>query len=202
MKKIFLGWITQPFQNYVAALTALGAAVERDDPDDCDALLLPGGADLHPRLYGQDIDGARDIDEARDKYELALFRRFYDAKLPVFGICRGLQLINVALGGTLRQHIDGHSQVAKGVDSTHAVRTDDAMLRALYGERFTVNSAHHQAVGQPGAGLRAVAWADDGTVEAMRHASLPVFAVQWHPERLKNTESDGEALLRAFLESL
>ena len=198
MIKVFLGWQKQPFYNYINALTALGARVERDEPTRCEALLLPGGGDIHPRFYGQAINGAEGIDEARDKYELALFRRFLDAGKPVLGICRGAQLINVALGGTLHQHIEGHSQIG-GVDAMHGVYTDDALLRELYGERFAVNSAHHQAVDRPGAGLRVIARAEEGTVEALRHAALPVLAVQWHPERLGG---DGEKLLRAFLEGV
>ena len=183
MTTVFLGWRRLPFQNYLAALRALGLAVERDDPARCDALLLPGGGDIHPRFYGQRDARAADVDEARDEYELALFRRFAEAEKPIFGVCRGLQLINVALGGTLRGHIDGHSQVAGG-DTFHDVRSDDPLLRALYGERFRVNSAHHQAAERLGAGLRATAWAEDGTVEAIRHDTLPIFAAQWHPERL------------------
>ena len=198
MKKVFLGWQKLPFQNYVDALEALGASVERDEPARCDALLLSGGADIHPRLYGQPINGAMDIDEARDEYELSLFRRFFDAGRPILGICRGEQLINAALGGTLRQHIDGHSRI-EGADRIHAVRTDDAQLRSLYGERFDVNSAHHQAIDRPGEGLRVIARSEDGTVEAVRHETRPVLAVQWHPERLGD---NGASLLRAFLENL
>lgn len=195
MIKVFLGWRAQPFPNYAAALRALGAAVEREAPGGCDALLLPGGGDLHPRLYGDVFAGAKEVDEERDACELALFRGFLAAGKPILGVCRGMQLVNVALGGTLRQHIDGHGKI-DGADRLHDVRTGDATLRALYGERFTVNSAHHQAVARLGEGLRASAWAEDGVVEALRHTSRPVFAVQWHPERL----AGGEALLRAFLE--
>ncbi len=199
MKKVFLGWPQEAFDNYVNALTALGAAVEREDPDGCDALVLPGGEDVHPGFYGQDVDGARGADEARDICELALFWRFFDAGRPILGICRGEQLINVALGGTLRQHIDGHGKHADGSDGTHEARSDDPMLRALYGERFTVNSAHHQATERLGRGLRAVARAADGTVEAIRHDSRPVLGVQWHPERFGDA---GAALLQAFFKSL
>ncbi len=194
MKKLFLGWRALPFPNYIAALAALGAQIERSEPERCDALLLPGGGDVHPRFFGQDIDGARDIDEARDEYELALFRRFFDAGKPILGICRGLQLIDVALGGTLRQHVEGHAQIG-GADAVHAVSAEDAALRALYGGSFSVNSAHHQTVDRLGAGLRAAARADDGVVEALRHDARPVFAVQWHPERLGQ---DGQRLLAAF----
>ena len=197
MKKIFLGWQSLPFQAYIDALEAAGAAVERSEPEGCDALLLPGGGDIHPRFYGQKPDGARDVDEARDEYELALFRQFFDAGRPVFGICRGAQLVNVALGGTLRQHINGHDQIG-GSDRIHPVCADDAMLHRLYSGRFVANSAHHQAIDRPGEGLQVIARAEDGIVEAIRHETQPVLAVQWHPERLGGS---GLALLRAFLKS-
>lgn len=195
MKRVFLGWTAQPFRNYTAALERIGFAVERENADDCDALLLPGGCDVNPRRYGQDATRTESIDNARDICELALLQRFLDEGKPILGICRGIQLINVALGGTLRQHIYGHSRL-DGADRTHIVRTDDALLRALYGECFTVNSAHHQCVARLGDGLRASAWAADGTVEALRHETLPVFAVQWHPERLGE---EGDRLLSAVL---
>ena len=195
MEKIFLGWRNQPFPNYVTALTLAGAQVERDDPSRCDALLLPGGGDVHPRFYGQEPTHATDVDEARDRYEFALLRQFLDSGRPVLGICRGAQVINVALGGSLTQHIDGHGQ-AGGADTVHAVRSDDALLQSLYGRRFMVNSAHHQAVSRLGSGLRVIAAADDGTVEALRHTSLPILAVQWHPERFG---ASGARLLAAFL---
>ena len=195
MKKVFLGWPSQPFANYTAALERLGAAVERRNAEACDALLLPGGGDIDPRRYGQRPTRSQDIDAARDACELALFRRFAAEGKPILGICRGLQLVNVALGGTLCQHIDGHSR-ADGADRRHLVRTDDALLLSLYGERFPVNSAHHQRAARLGVGLRAAAWAEDGTIEALRHEALPIFAVQWHPERLG---AEGSRLLAAFL---
>lgn len=196
MKKVYLGCAGQPLPTYADALRSLGAAAEYASPDGCDALLLPGGGDIHPRFYGRDIAGATGIDEARDERELALFRRFAEQGRPILGVCRGLQLINVACGGTLRRHIDGHSQI-NGRDTFHAVHSGDALLCGLYGARFTVNSAHHQAADLPGAGLREVAWAEDGTVEALRHKTLPILAVQWHPERLG---AEGARLIAAFLE--
>ena len=198
MKRIYL---SERLPNYLAALSLPGLTAT-DDPESADALLLPGGGDVHPRFYGQHVDGAANIDEARDVRELALTRAFAAAEKPIFGICRGSQIINVAFGGTLHQHIDGHSQL-NGADRLHETRTDDALLRSLYGTRLTVNSAHHQSVDRLGIGLHAVQWADDGTVEALRHAALPIFAVQWHPERLCGTFErddavDGGLLLKAF----
>ena len=198
MKTIYL---SQPLPNYLAALALIGLSAA-DTPETADALLLTGGGDIHPRFYGQPPVGATDIDEERDLHELALTRTFLSRSAPIFGICRGLQVINVALGGTLRQHIDGHGQVG-GTDRLHKTQTNDTLLRSLYGARFTANSAHHQSVDRLGAGLHAVQWTDDGTVEALRHTTLPIFAVQWHPERLcgafaRADAVDGGLLLKAF----
>ena len=198
MKKVFLGRPGQPLPNYEAALAALGVEAARDAPERCDALLLPGGGDIHPRFYGQRVGGAKNVDEALDGRELALFRQFFEAGRPVLGVCRGMQVVNVALGGTLRQHVEGHSQT-DGKDRLHAVCTDDAVLRSLYGKRFLVNSAHHQAVELPGKGLRVIARADDGVSEAIRHENGRVWGVQWHPERLGDA---GLRLLRHFIEML
>lgn len=205
MARIMLGW-AKGVENYRDALRMLGAQPESDDPAHCDALLLPGGADLHPRRYGEHICGAEGIDEARDARELALFRLFCARGRPVLGVCRGLQVINVALGGTLRQHIEGHSRLGSA-DRLHAVCAADDWLHALYGESFVVNSAHHQAADRLGAGLRVAALAEDGTVEALRHEALPIFAVQWHPERLlpffpSPGAVDGSVLLADFLKRL
>ena len=187
------------FENYRLALTSLGALLT-EDPAAADALLLPGGGDVDPRRYGQEIDGSENIDPDRDARELALIDAFRGAGKPILGICRGHQLINVAFGGTLHQHIEGHSRI-DGRDRIHASRTLDPLLTRLYGERFPVNSAHHQSVDRLAPGFEAVQWADDGTVEAMRHRTLPIFSVQWHPERLREP-TDGWRLLGALLESI
>lgn len=192
---IFIGWTEQPFQNYIDALERLGAVPERREPERCAALLLPGGGDIHPRFYAQALSGAEDIDEARDRYELRLFRQFVRAGKPVLGICRGMQLINTALGGTLLQHVAGHSRTG-GFDRVHPVRCTGS-LGARFGNGFSVNSAHHQAIDRLGRGLCVEARAEDGVIEAVRHETLPVFGVQWHPERLGCL---GEAQLAAFLE--
>ena len=121
----------------------------------------------------------------------------------VLGICRGLQVLNVFFGGTLIQDLPGHSQAA-GRDRLHRVRTAPSPLQDLFGETLVVNSAHHQAADRLGQGLRAVQWAIDGTVEAVIHQSLPVWGVQWHPERLAGPLSlsgaaDGGCLFTAWL---
>ena len=187
-------------ENYEQTLTELGAKVCGCQPLLCDALLLPGGADLDPALYGCENTASRGVSRRRDGQELRLFNAFMKRQRPILGICRGQQLINVALGGTLLQDIPEHGKLG-GSDRLHLTRTQDETLCALYGERFLVNSAHHQAVDRLGEGLRAVQWAEDGTVEALRHETLPIFAVQWHPERM-HAPTDGRKLFARWLQSV
>ena len=144
----------------------------------CDGLLLAGGGDLHPALFGQPVQSSRlSVDRVRDAEEQALFDAFYRRRKPILGICRGAQAVNVFLGGTLHQDIAAHDACC------HPVRCTDA-LAALVGAAPTVNSYHHQAVDRPAPVLMPVARAADGTVEALLHRSAPVLGVQWHPERM------------------
>lgn len=182
------------FPNYWRALeNAGGRPCCEGVAEDCAALLLPGGGDMEPRRYGQENTASRNLDPARDALELDLLERFAALKKPVLGICRGMQSVNVFFGGTLLQDIPGHAQV-DGVDRMHPVRTAPGAFVAPE----VVNSAHHQALDRLGAGLRAEQWAPDGVIEAIRHRRLPVWGVQWHPERLDNPA--GERLFRAFLD--
>ena len=165
------------------------------DPMVCDGLLLPGGGDLEPWRYGQENTASRNLEPDRDREELELLDAFLARRKPILGICRGLQVINVYFGGTLIQDITDHNQV-HGEDRFHRVRTYSARLEACCGS--CVNSAHHQAVDQLGSGLEAVQWASDGVVEAVCHRALPVWGVQWHPERMEGQTST--ALFRMFLD--
>ena len=191
------------YPNYEAALTAAGARV-CFGRQLCDGLLLPGGNDIDPRLYGQKPVCCRDADPERDAEELALFRLYREAGRPIFGICREMQLINTALGGDLLQDIPGHDQVNDADQLHSSSAAPGSFLHLLYGPRFTVNSAHHQAIGRLAEGLRAVQWA--GTVvEAVCHTSAPLWGVQWHPERLSPGSGpdgavDGQKVLRFFAE--
>jgi len=175
------------YPNYEKALVLANAVIHYSDseaaPALCDGLLLPGGADINPRRYGEENTASLGIDEERDEVELRLAAAFIAAGKPIFGICRGHQLINVALGGTLIQHIEGHAAI-NGVDTVHSVRTaKESFLAGVYGEHFHVNSSHHQALGRLGSGLSPVQWCGD-IIEAAAHATLPIYTVQWHPERL------------------
>lgn len=162
-----------------------------------DALLLPGGGDLEPWRYGQTNTASRGLEPERDAAEFLLLERFTAAGKPVLGICRGLQTINVFFGGTLAQNVPEHEAVDGG-DKLHPVRMAPSSLSRICGEEAVVNSAHHQAADRLGQGLAAVQWAADGVVEALEHETLPVWGVQWHPERLPGEL--GRRLFAAFLE--
>lgn len=194
---VYIWGEAERYQNYRRAVERAGGTVRfGGDPAVCDGLLLPGGGDLEPWRYGQINTASRGLEPERDEAELALLTYFTQLRRPVLGICRGLQTINVFFGGTLCQDIPGHSQ-QHGEDSLHSVRTAPSLLRDVCGERCTVNSAHHQAVDRLGTGLRAVQWAADGVVEALCHRTLPVWGVQWHPERLEGPA--GLRLIQKFL---
>jgi putative glutamine amidotransferase len=161
-----------------------------DALDGLDGLLLSGGADVDPDRYGAErhlATGAPRPD--RDTWELALARAALERNLPLLAVCRGMQVLNVALGGTLRQHLpddigsDLHCPVV-GEHGRHAVAIEPgSAIAEMFGERAVVATYHHQSVDQLGTELVATGWADDGVVEAME---LPgrhwVVGVQWHPE--------------------
>ena len=189
--KILLSYGTDT-KNYIDAIEALGAeAAGKYLPDidtNYDGLLLCGGCDIDPQRYGEQINGAVNIDTARDEVEFKLLRAFIEAGKPVMGICRGHQLINVFFGGSLYQDLP-ETNLHKGPPNTkemiHEVTaTPNSIVGRLYGEKFTVNSVHHQAVKVLGADLCVTSLWDGRYVEAMEHKSLPIFSVQWHPERM------------------
>ncbi len=161
-----------------------------------DGLLLTGGGDVAPQLYSQTpIAGLHSLDSARDETELQLARWAADEGKPLLAICRGLQVINVAAGGTLFQDLPSQrpgpirhdADDQPSVQPVHAVSITEgsALAGCVRATLLQVNSAHHQAIDLPGAGLRMTAFAPDGVIEG---AELPGHAyylgVQWHPERL------------------
>jgi gamma-glutamyl-gamma-aminobutyrate hydrolase PuuD len=153
-------------------------------------LLLSGGADLDPELYDAEAHPeTAGTQPQRDRAELALLEGALVRDMPVLAVCRGAQVLNVARGGDLVQHLpeivgdDKHREV-RGVFSEHPVRIEDeSRLGSLLGPRAPVKSHHHQGLGAVGAGLREVAWADDGTVEALEDPERRfAVGVLWHPE--------------------
>lgn len=160
----------------------------------CDGLLLSGGPDLSPGLYGETIqDDSVRPDPVRDNYEWALFDEWMKTGKPVYGICRGCQFINVYFGGTLYQNLDLEAGFShRDLKVRHPVTAEaGSILERLFGKEFSVNTIHHQAVKRLGAGLKATAHSPGGIVEAYEHETLPVFATQFHPEKLSNTSWDG-----------
>ncbi len=198
--------------NYVDALSNLGAESETGTgihPEECAGLLLPGGLDVNPAVYGQAPAPETEIDQPLDDLQMDILARFLALGKPVLGICRGHQLLNAAMGGTLIQHLpnaEAHMHIRTGVDNIHPCKTlPGSWLHALYGDHFSVNSSHHQAVDRPAEGFRVVQRSADGVIEAMEHETLPVWTVQWHPERMcfahrRSDTVDGSAVFRFFLE--
>jgi putative glutamine amidotransferase len=167
----------------------------------CGGLLLTGGGDVNPALYGETPHGRTEgIDDARDRFEIALLERAMELDLPVLAICRGMQLLNVYRGGKLIQHIPGHS-MPRRLEAHSVEIVPRTKLGALAGTKeLAVNSRHHQAAGAIGAGLLVSAKSSkDGIVEGLE---LPdrrfVVGVQWHPEDRIETHAVDRCLFEAF----
>lgn len=181
-----------------------------------DGLLLSGGADIDPARYGQAVDGAHNVERARDALEAEAWAAAEAGGLPVFGICRGLQAMNVFAGGRLRQHVEGHAGPGwgHGPALTHPVRTvpGTRFTRILFptnvgGGVLQVNSFHHQGVLRddlaPGFIAAAVSPGPDGElVEALESTGDPFrMAVQSHPERTESTPRAFERLFAFFVDA-
>jgi gamma-glutamyl-gamma-aminobutyrate hydrolase PuuD len=182
--------------DYVRAVERAGGRALLVPPDDegieevldaVDGLVFSGGGDLTPDTYGAEADPeTKGTNPARDRGELALLTAALDRDLPVLAICRGIQVLNVARGGEIVQHLPdvlGHEEHREVVGewSEHPVRVDPSSR--LEEVRGTVKSHHHQGLGRIGEGLREVAWAEDGVVEAVEDPEKPfVVGVLWHPE--------------------
>ncbi len=174
-----------------------------------DGLVITGGEDIEPALYNEENTASSVTDIRIDETDLRLYRAFRALGKPVLGICRGLQLINVAEGGTLMQDIPSenpdyheHSQYkVPGVAMTayfhDVVFSEGTRLAGIFGDRAPVNSFHHQAIRKTAPGFTVSAVSDDGIIEGIERGN--VLAVQWHPERLQHDERE-TALADAFLE--
>jgi putative glutamine amidotransferase len=178
-----------------------GDADPSDVLDGVDGVVLCGGGDIDPALFGGTTghDALYSTCAERDAFELAVVRQCLERGAPTLAICRGLQVLNVARGGDLHVHLPdvvGNAvphRVSRELHTHHPVRiAPDSRLAALFGAgEVSVASWHHQAIDRLGEGVRAVAWATDGTVEAVEIEEYPdLLAVQWHPE-LQVDEADG-----------
>ncbi|MER6631101.1 gamma-glutamyl-gamma-aminobutyrate hydrolase family protein [Streptomyces sp. NPDC000987] len=164
-------------------------------------VLMPGGADLGPERYGRSpLPETAGVVEFQDDLDLATARAVTAARLPTLAICRGMQVLNVALGGTLHQHLRettvGHRN---GVHEVHVAR--GSRLHGVVGsERVPVSSYHHQAIDVLAADLVVTATAADGVVEAVEHRDADILAVQWHPEDLHTSSASDAALFTDLVE--
>ncbi len=213
-------WVAERVQPYLNAVAAAGGdflLLTPDNSGDVDfsledsahGLLLSGGGDIHPRRYGQPLAGSEpdSIDELRDDLELTLARAALAADLPILAICRGIQVLNVALGGGLVQHVDGHRDQRPNRTLRHDVRvTPGSQLARLLGcdGAIQTNSSHHQAIGDSclAPGLRATARSlpDDHVIEGVESpAHRWVVGVQWHPERVAEVPAVHQRLFSDFV---
>ncbi|MDQ6909518.1 MAG: gamma-glutamyl-gamma-aminobutyrate hydrolase family protein [Actinomycetota bacterium] len=158
-------------------------------------VLLTGGGDIQPSRYqAKPLSETRGVDPARDAFDIRLLECAIATGLPVLATCRGMQVVNVALGGSLVQHVptvtgQDHDHYERWREGVHRVKIepDSHLAEALGTTEVEVNSIHHQAVDEAAPGTRAVAWADDDTIEAIELPGSPhVVAVQWHPELLED----------------
>lgn len=173
------------------------------DVNQYDGLVLPGGGDLDPARYGQENRGlSRGIDNALDSFQIAAVRRFRKAGKPILGICKGCQLLNVAYGGSLRQDIgargDGATRGSYHYGTWRRIRIDPVSKFSFYGSSVQTLHWHHQAVRQPGPGLRVTMRdASDGTIEGIEGIEDPVYGIQWHPDLMG---SKGAPIFRRFIQ--
>lgn len=209
--------LTTAQSKYVESLARAGAEVhwvELSDPDaaaaealTCDGLLLPGGGDMDPAFYGQErIPACGEPNLLRDAAEPKLLRAFLAADKPVLGICRGIQVMNVVLGGTLYQdikpfeHVPHNDHWAKV--HTVTVRRGTLVSRLLGQDTVLVNSQHHQAADRIAPELEIAALSEDGIVEALEKPDAHFcLGVQWHPEWLSDADPAQQGLFGAFVEA-
>jgi len=172
--------------------------------EDCDGIVLTGGVDIHPRFYESERlqfpNGDGKFNEQRDEFEMHVFETALNFNLPVLAICRGLQLVNVALGGDLIQDLEeagkkNHRRI-EGVDDEHAISvSENSLLSNVIGSTSAnINGAHHQAIGRLSDELIATATSPDGVFEAAEWKDKTnepwMLCVQWHPERMKDRETN------------
>jgi putative glutamine amidotransferase len=225
MKRIGITFSDTNFQNYPNWMAGQGVEVVRlsyqekntSDFDSCDGFVLTGGIDVHPAFYQNpriDYPNTTVFNESRDLFEIQVFEYARMHNKPILAICRGLQLINAAMGGTLIQDLqendfENHRKGAEG-DREHKIEVKpDTLLAKISGTlNGFVNSAHHQGVDQIAVGLKVSALSNDGVVEAIEYEDpiKPFFlGVQWHPERMQIPSSNlafSQNIRKAFIEAI
>lgn len=185
-------------RNYGYALRQAGAdyqvITDTSHLTSFDALLLPGGGDMDPSLYGRKNCGSRQIDLELDLLQLKAADHFLSHRKPILGICKGMQVIHVALGGRLCQDLrEASSHIWKEEDQYHdtTVLPESFLFHLFHTRSLLVNSAHHQSIEPAQNGLHIIQYAMDGVPEGVVHESLPVIGLQWHPERMPSSLPNG-----------
>ena len=175
------------------------------DPKKYDALIIPGGGDVHPKIWGGKVHPATGpFTPAKDRFQVLAIQKFAKAGKPVMGICRGEQLVNVAFGGTMIQNLypkAKHATYERGYHKVKMVR--GSWVYDVYGSRKKVYFYHHQGVAKLGKGIKATAWSTDHKykhIEAIEHETLPVYGVQWHPDI--HREKQGYKFFREFKKTI
>lgn len=207
------------FGNYVKAIEEYGGEIIllirgkvsiEDFTEDIDGLLLAGCGDIDPVFYDEEMDPrTKSVNVNSDELEFSLYEKAIENDLPVFGICRGIQVMNVATGGNLHQHISSHARSTDGIDEQHVININleqENILGKLIGSDIEgVNSDHHQAVKDVGKGFVVIAHSDDDIIEAIQDPSKRfVIGVQYHPERMTTSEKFKEhrgKLFKAFIKA-
>ena len=176
----------------------------------CDGVLFSGGCDIEPKRFGEEKkETCGNIQKYRDALEFAFFKKAFELKKPIMAICRGIQVVNVALGGTLYQDIPSeipseipHRQKEPRNQPSHDVKiiSDTPLMELIGKERMTANSFHHQSIKALGDGLEVMALSDDGIIEAVYYnGENYIRGYQWHPERLFEINADNKALFDNFI---
>lgn len=195
---------TRNYERYVTGIPATPiVTLNPGELTSCDGLILPGGGDITPAFFGEHNTDSMNIDTELDILQLQALDFCLRGHMPVLGICKGMQLINVSFGGTIIQNLDTaacHKYCGK--DQYHTTNIlPSSCLFPLFGPTAIVNSAHHQAVKNLGKGLLPIQWCpSDNCIEAIVHDHLPILGLQWHPERLDATQTSvtGEKILSLF----
>lgn len=211
----FIDYIQRDYVTGLRQAGTLPVVLPLGDPKDAedyisgvDGLLLSGGQGVTPILYGEEpLAQVAETDIYRDEFEIALIKAAQKAGKPVIGICRGMQVINVALGGTLYQDVykqagatEKHNQYPTSweIPTHHVTTAEDSWLNQILGERFVVNSFHHQGLHEPGKNLKVIARSDDKVAEAVESNDGKIIGVEFHPEMMREAHPEFQKIFDYF----
>lgn len=213
----FIDYIQRDYVTGLRKAGTLPVVLPLGDPNEAedyiagvDGLLLSGGQGVTPILYGEEpLAEVAETDIYRDQFEIALIKAAQKAGKPVLGICRGMQVINVALGGNLYQDIykqagatEKHNQYPTSweIPTHHVTTSEKSWLHEILGGRFAVNSFHHQGIHEPGKGLKVVAKSDDQIVEGIESSDCQIIGVEFHPEMMREVHPEFQKIFDYFAE--